>query len=48
MLQLFNNTFKYGFNCKVKVKFEVKYEKLQHSADFAPSLFRCDIVYIQK
>ena len=27
MFELFNDTFKYGFNVKVKVKFKVKYEK---------------------
>ena len=28
MFELFNDTFKYGFNVKVKVKFKVKYEKI--------------------
>ena len=28
MLELFNDTFKYGFNFKVNVKFKVKYQKI--------------------
>ena len=34
MFEILNDTFKYGLNFKVKVKFKVKYENSEKSAYF--------------
>ena len=35
MFKLFIDTFKYGYNCKVKVKFKIKYRKILKKVQFA-------------
>ena len=46
MSELFNDTFKYGFNFKVKVKFKVNYKNSEKRANFIIIVCYCSKVYL--